>query len=733
MGKWTRRAFITTGVVAGGALAIGVALRPGHRAPRVAGDVTQAGETLVTTWVKIDANNRVTLIAPHSEMGQGAHTALTQMLADEIDARWDDVAFMEAPAIDEYANWALARGFLLGDARIPDVLVPTIDGAFMQVTRAMKLQVTGGSTSVRATGVHGVRVAGAAAREMLVNAASEAWGVPAERLRARDTHVLDEASGRRAPFADFAEAAARHAPSRTPRLKAPSEFRIMGTSRPRLDVPAKVDGSARFAIDAEVPGMKYAAVVAAPVFGATVEAVDSRNAQAMAGVRRVVSLEDAVAVVADSWWQANEALKRIKVTWCDTEHDAVDSEALFARFEASVADGDDSRADADTGDVDGAFARAAATIEATYRVPYLAHACMEPMNATARVDGGACEVWVGTQNPLGFRHAVAEALDMNVDNVTLHQHYLGGGFGRRAIPDVAIQAARIARDAGVAVKLIWSREEDIRHDHYRPAVVSRFRVALDGRGSITAWENIYHDKHEPAEAPLLPYAIGAQRIRHKKSPTHVPFGPWRSVDHSQHGFFTEAFLDEAAAAAGRDPYALRMDLLEEKPRHREVLRLAAERAGWGSPRPRGHGRGISLQESFGSLVAQVIDVHIENGQLRVDRVVVAVDPGFAVSPDGLVAQMESGVVFGLTAALYGDITIADGAVVQSNFHDYRMLRIDETPTIETYIINSGEAMGGAGEPGTPGVAPALAGAVFDATGIRIRELPLAKYDFSDWG
>lgn len=736
MNKWKRRSFITAGLVAGGALAVGVGIRPGHRAPRVADEVTGAGETLVSMWVKIGADNRVTLIAPHSEMGQGTHTALTQMLADELDAAWGDVRFMEAPPIDAYANWALGRGFLLGDADIPSALVPTVNGAFLQAARALKLQITGGSTSVRATGVYGVRVAGAAARELLLGAAAQAWNVPADRLTARDTHVIDVGSGRRAPFAEFAAMAAAHPPSATPRLKTPDQFRIMGTSRPRLDIPAKVDGRADFGIDARVPGMKYAAVRAAPVFGATLESVDTAEVEGQAGVHAVVRLENAVAVVADSYWRASEALGRLDPAWSATEHDALASDALFRRFEKDIAAaeaGGDAGVDVDDGDVAGAFSRAAAVVEATYRVPFLAHACMEPMNATASVTDGGCTVWVGTQNPLGFRYEVAEALDLDVDRVELRQHYLGGGFGRRSIADSAIQAALISRAAGVPVQLIWSREEDVRHDHYRPAVVSRLRAALASDGSVLAWDNTYHEKHEPAEAPLIPYRVPSRRIRHVDSPTHVPFGPWRSVDHSQHGFFTEAFFDEVAVAAGRDPYELRMGLLTGRPRHRDVLRTAAEAAGWGSPLPEGRGRGISLQESFGSLVAQVIEAHIENGTVRVDRVVLAVDPGFAVSPDGLRAQMESGVIFGLTAALYGEITLENGAVAQGNFHDYPMLRMDETPPIETHIINSMEAWGGAGEPGTPGVAPALVNAVFDATGVRVRELPLAKQDFSDWG
>ncbi|MEM1402566.1 MAG: molybdopterin cofactor-binding domain-containing protein [Pseudomonadota bacterium] len=736
MGKWTRRAFITTGVLAGGALAVGVAIRPGHRAPKVAGQVTEGGESLINMWVKIDPSNKVTLIAPHSEMGQGAPTALTQMLAEEIDAAWDDVAYMEAPATDDYANWALGKGFILGPADVPAALIPTVNGAFLQVAKGMKLQITGGSLSVRSTGVYGIRVAGAAAREVLLKAAAEAWGVPVGELSAADTHVIHEASGKRAPFAEFAQAAAQYSPPVNPSLKRSEDFKVIGTDRPRFDIPSKVDGTAQFGIDAQVDGMKYAAIMAAPVFGAQVASADETSATSMAGVHRVVNLGDAIAVVADGYWQANQALKAMDIRWTATENDGRSSDDLFSQFESDIvaaANSGESKADVEAGDIASGFSNAVATVEATYRVPYLAHACMEPMNATARVTADSCEIWIGTQNPLGFRYEVAEAMELDVEQVEIHQHYMGGGFGRRSNSDTAVQAARIARDAGVPVKLVWSREEDIRHDHYRPAVASRFRAGLDEQGNIVAWDNVYHEKHEPVEAPVIPYAVAAQKIHHTDSPTHVPFGPWRSVDHSQHGFFTEAFFDEVAVAAGKDPYALRMGMLSDKPRHQTVLRTAAEKAGWGEELPRGMGRGIALQESFGSIVAQVVDVSINAGKLKVERVVVAVDPGFAVSPNGLTAQMESGINYGLTAALYGDISIENGAVKQSNFHDYPMVRMNESPVIETHIINSGEAWGGAGEPGTPAIAPALVSAVFDATGIRVRELPLSKQDFSDWG
>jgi isoquinoline 1-oxidoreductase beta subunit len=352
------------------------------------------------------------------------------------------------------------------------------------------------------------------------------------------------------------------------------------------------------------------------------------------------------------------------------------------------------------------------------------------LNATAEFNNGKCEIWIGCQNPLGFRRAVAEALNMDADNVTLHNHFMGGGFGRKSRADWAIQVAHLAKAVGKPVQLIWSREEDVRQDFYRPAIQSRFRAALDNDGQLLGWENTYVNKQEPIEAPLIPYAVAAQDIGHVSSPTHVPFGAWRSVDHSQHGFFTESFIDEAAIAAGKDPFEFRAALLKDQPRHLAVLKRAAQEADWHKPLPEGRGRGISLQASFGSIVAEVVEVTVVDGKVSVDRIVAVIDAGTAISPDGIAAQLESGIVYGLTAALYGEITIEKGAVAQSNFHDYEALRMAQAPKIETHIINSGSEIGGAGEPGTPGVAPALANAVFDATGTRVRRMPLNRFDLN---
>ncbi len=732
IGKWSRRGFIAAGVVTGGALIVGVAIRPGHRAPKLAHLVTRDGEALVNAWVKIAPDNTVTVIVPHAEMGQGVHTTLPMMLADEMNADWSRVQMLEAPAHEDYANYPLGRGYILGNMDVPRVLVGTVNGAFLKITQSMNLQITGGSSSLRMTGVQGMRIAGAAAREMLLDAAAATWQVPRGELEAKESYIEHAKSQRRAPFADFATAAADMTPPSKPRLKTPDQFTIMGTRRARFDIPAKVDGSAQFGLDIDLPNMRYATVRACPVFGGTVASLDASAAKTSPGVHDVVDLGNAFAVIGNGYWTAKQALERVKVTWNTGAAGSVDQAAVYAQFAGALDSmGDDGgQKDVERGDAARSLRGATRIVEAEYRVPFLAHACMEPLNATAWVHDGLCEVWTGTQNPLGFRADVAKALGMPDAQVKIHNQYLGGGFGRRAQSDYAVQAARIAQRSDTPVKLIWAREEDMRQDNYRGAVTSRFKAALDADGVPFAWLNHYVNKHEPVEAPHIPYAIAHQSVRYIESPTHVRFGPWRSVDHSQHGFFTESFVDELAYAANQDPYRFRASLLADEPRYLKVLDTAAQHAGWGAKLPKGWGRGIALQRSFGTLVAQVVDVEVVAGRVRVDRVICAVDPGFAVSPDGLVAQMESGIVYGLTAALYGDISLANGAVMQSNFHDYKMLRIDETPRIETHIIASGEAIGGAGEPGTPAIAPALANAIFAATGTRIRELPVAKHDLN---
>lgn len=734
MGKWTRRAFITSGVLTSGALAVGILIRPGNRASKVKDFIADPDETVFNIWLKIAPDNTLTVIVPHAEMGQGVHTALAMMLADELDADWSKVKTLEAPAHKEYANYALARGFIMEDADFPAFLIGTVDGVFLTATKKMSLQLTGGSASIRFTGMHAMRVAGAATKSMLVKAAAKVWNVPSNELTTKDSYISHASSNRSAPYADFAAVAATLSVPAKPQLKSEEAFTLIGTSPPRMDLPAKVNGTAGFGIDVLLPNMKYATIKAAPVFSSQLQSVDTSTIADLPGVHKVIQLENAVAVIADGYWPAKKALDQLNIVFAESGHENLAQKDIFEQYSRDLdaaLEQDKMETDITSGDIEPALAAAARIIEAEYRLPYLAHATMEPMNCTAWIHDDQCEIWVGSQNPLGFATTAAELLDMEAEQVMIHNQFLGGGFGRRAEADVVKQAVLIAREVDYPVKLIWSREEDIRQDFYREANISRFKAGLDAEGKPIAWNNQFLFKHHPPEAPYIPYGIENQLLHYTNSKTHVPWGNWRSVDHSMHGFFTESFIDELAHAVEKDPYEYRRDLLAEAPRFRKVLEMAAEKAGWGQTLPANWGRGIALHKSFGTIVAEVVEVEVgDDGKVRPHRVVCVADPGLAVHPDGFRAQMEGGIIYGLTAALYGEITIENGAVAQSNFHDYQMLRIDEIPIIETYIINSGNFPGGAGEPSTPAIAPALANAIFNATGKRLRELPVKNHDLS---
>jgi isoquinoline 1-oxidoreductase beta subunit len=728
MGKWTRRGFIAAGLVGGGVLAVGVGIREGHRAPKLAAMMTDENETLVNVWVKLDRDNTITAIVPHSEMGQGVFTSMAQMLADEMDADWEKVRFEQAPAHEAYANYPLGREFILGDAKVPGFVQDSLNGGFLKIAQSMGLQITGGSTAVRFTGMGGMRIAGAAAREMIVKAAAKTWKVNASELRTENSYVHADSLGLSAPYSDFAIQAAKYAPPTQPKLKSVADYKLMGKSLPRFDIPAKTDGTAEFGIDVDLPGMKYAAVMGPPVLGAETTGVDDTYARDMPGVVKILDKGTFVAVVADGYWQAENAIRQLDIGWTETGAETLNQGDIFTRMRTAMDEASGKgKEDVAIGNVRKAETNAARIYEAEYSVPFLAHAAMEPLNATAWVRDGQIDLWSGLQNPLAVRNEIAETFDVKAKDVTVHNVLLGGGFGRRAMPDYPLMAVQIAQDFDHPVKMIWSREQDTQQDWYRPASVSRFKAALDENGMPLSWDNLFTEKHDPPEASHIPYKIDNQLIHYANAEHHVRFGPWRSVDHTQHGFFIESFVDELADQAGMDGYEYRRKLLAHSPRYTAVLDAAAKAANWGREVPEGRGLGIALVDSFGTVVAQVVEVDVTGPEPKVVHVWCAADPGYAMNPDGFVAQIESGIIYGLTAAFYGDITIENGAVVQSNFHDYPMLRIDQAPEISVEIINSGEKVGGGGEPGTPPIAPALANAVFAATGVRVRSQPIANF------
>jgi len=701
----TRRRFLQVGAAAAGGLLIGFHLPSGGR---IAQARAAEGEW-INAWLRIGSDDSVTILVSNSEMGQGVYTALPMLVAEELEVDWQQVRAEMAPADPTYNN--------------------AIFG----------MQATGGSTSVRATH-EPLRRVGAAARELLVRAAAEGWGVEAGECQARSGRVHHEASGRSETYGALAGAAAKLEPVGEPELKPSSEWRLLGKPVPRLDVPQKVDGSAVFGIDVQVEGMKIATVRQCPVFGGKLAEVDPAPALAVTGVDQVVELEDAVIVVADGYWSALQGAQALQPQWEPGEHAGLSSEAILKDFEAAL---ETAGAPAHSaGDVDTAMASAARTLEATYQVPFLAHATMEPMNATARVSADGADVWAPTQAQGPVQATVAALLGIDPTKVRVHTTFLGGGFGRRFELDFTSQAVRAAAATGAPVKLIWSREEDTQHDFYRPASVTRFRVGLDQDGMPVAWEcrivcpSIFSrvfpdwvqngiDATSVEAAVELPYAIPNQRIDYVMRHTGVPVGFWRSVGNSQNAFFVQSFVDELAHAAGADPLDYQLRLLEGHPRHQAALTAAAELAEWQSPVPEGRARGLAIQESFGSIVAEVAEVSVsEQGQVRVHRVACAVDCGGVVNPDTVVAQMESGIVYGLTAALYGEITVREGRVLEGNFDTYPMLTLAEMPEVQVRIIESGAALGGIGEPGTPPIAPAVTNALFALTGKRLRRLPI---------
>ncbi len=716
--SWTRRAFIGAGVAVGGGLLVGaggIAFAPTRL--RYLPEGEHEG-THLTTWIRITPDDEVQLLVPHCEMGQGALTGIAMMAADELDADWARVRILEAPADPAFANGHIMMGFLdEAGIGIPGWMDRAAQfGAYLAAQR-MNLQTTGGSTATRGTGWHGLRLAGAAARQMLVAAGSDHLGVPERELVTRASRVVHEPSGRSATFGELAELAATRPVPRTPRPKTRSEYRIVGRSHPRSDLPAKVRGEAIYGIDVVVPGLLYATLRAAPVPGGRLASSDRAAALAVPGVVEVVELSDAVAVVAEGYWHASRGLEAARPEFTAEGRGMVDSPEIDRRIAAALDEAaPDLPADGDP------------LVAAEYRVPYLAHATMEPMAATARLESGRLEVWAGTQDPLNARQVAADAAGLDADQVTFHNTQLGGGFGRR-LPgnfDYVRQAVRVAQAVSPRpVKLIWSREEDIRHDYYRPVVQARMWAQVDDSGRPTRWIGRFNGGRFDTRSARPPYSVRRVDLEAVPVAAHLREGAWRSVASSQHGFFLESFIDELAHRAGEDPLRYRLDLLAGHPRHRAVLEAVAAMSGWDTTPATGRARGVAIVESFGSIVAEVAEVSIgSDGRVRVHAVDAAVDCGLVVNPDQALAQIEGGIVFGLSAALHQEITVRNGAVEQRNFTDFPALRLSEAPDIRVRFLDSDAPMGGLGEPGVPPIAPAVANAVFALTGERVRALPI---------
>ena len=713
---------ISIGAAAGGGLLLGINLPAGAKgqpsAARavLAGDADMAplaGHFEPNAFIQIDAAGQVTLVMPKVEMGQGIYTAIPMLIAEELEVPLDSVLLAHAPPNEK----------LFGD--------PLLGG-----------QLTGGSTSIRYAW-EPMRKAGATARLLLTSAAAQQWKVDPAACHAERGEIVHAASGRRLGYGKLVAAAARLPMPDKVVLKDPKDFKLIGTRAHRLDSPGKIDGSAVFGLDVRLPGMLYAAIVNSPVFGGTVASVDGTAALTIPGVRQVVKFDNGVAVVGDHTWAAKRGAAALAITWHEGRGATYSTDQVHADL-ASAAQRAGAVARKD-GDVAQGFKDAKQRIDAVYRQPLLAHATMEPVNCTVSVRADGCDIWVGTQVPTRAVDAAVKVTGLPADKVVVHNHLLGGGFGRRLEADFITQALKVGQQVAAPVKVTWTREQDIQHDMYRPAYHDAISAGLNADGKPVAWQHRIVgssimarfappafkngiDGDAVAVASELPYDLPNQLIDYvRQEPQDVPTAFWRGVGPTRGTFVVESFIDELALASKTDPVAYRLALLGKSPRARHVLEVAAKAGNWGRAMPAGQGRGVCVMNAFGSFFGMVVEVRVDaDGAVAVQRVVCAVDCGMVVNPDTIEAQVQGGVIFGITAALYSEITIRDGRVVQSNFNDYRMLRIDQSPPIEVHIVASAEAPGGIGEPGTAALAPALTNAIFAATGKRLRTLPVGR-------
>jgi isoquinoline 1-oxidoreductase beta subunit len=705
----SRRNLLTGGLAGGFLLAFHLPVRAVNE-PASPPDVTD-GKFAPNAFIRIDNTGKTTLVMPQVEMGQGVYTSIAMIIAEELDADFSLVTLQHAPPNDKlYGN-------------------PTFG-----------LQVTGNSNSIRAFWKP-LRNAGASARAMLVQAAARQWQVEPKSCTASNGQVTHAASGRKLGYGELADAAGKETPPKDVPLKDPKNFALIGKPLKRLDTPDKVNGKAIYGIDAMLPGMKFATLAQSPVFGGKIKQVDDSAAKKIPGVRQVVVLDDLVAVVGDHMWAAKQGLEALAVTWDEGQYAKLSSKDIWDNLRAA------SEKDGAVAKSVGDIAKGLATgdkLEASYEMPFLAHATMEPLNCTVHLKSDSCEIWTGTQIMSRVQSEAAKAAALPVDKVIVNQHLLGGGFGRRLEPDMVVAAVRIAQKVDGPLKVVWTREEDIQHDVYRPVyrdVISatlsdgrifgwKYRVA--GSAVLARWLPPAFQKGVDIDgvdsAIDMPYDIPHFHVEFVQAePPAVPTGFWRGVGPNNNVFAIECFMDELARKAGKDPIAFRRAMLGKTPRAQGVLDLVAEKSNWGQPLPPRVGRGVSLQPTFDTSIATVVEAEVdEQGDVHLRRVTLAVDTGIAVNPDTIAAQLEGGLIFGLTAALYGEVTIEKGRVQQSNFHDYRMLRIDQAPKIAIHIVKSGEAPGGIGEAGVVGTAPALRNAIYAATGVALRRMPVDR-------
>jgi isoquinoline 1-oxidoreductase beta subunit len=698
----TRRNFLKTSAIAGGGLLLGVYLPKAINEAQAAGTVYSPN-----AWVHIADNNSITLISARSEMGQGVFTSMPMLIAEELNVDIRQIKVEMAPPGADYKNALLGA------------------------------QITGGSTSVR-DGWEKLRIGGAQVRTMVITAAANKWGVTPAQCRAENGTVFGP-GGKKATYGELAEAASKLPVPKDVVLKDPKNFKIVGKPTKRLDTPSKVNGTAEFGIDVKLPGMVYASLEQCPVIGGKVKSFDASKAKAMSGVIDVVQIDDGVAVVANSYWRARKARETLTVQW-DEGPVAKLSNASMMNSIRNAAKTEKTLNIKTTGDAANALKAAAKVFRAEYEAPLLAHATMEPMNFTADFKNGKCHLIGPTQFQEGAQGTVAAALGIKPEDVSLRTTFLGGGFGRRLENDFIVQAAQISKAVGKPVKLVWTREDDTTHDYYRPMALHRLQAGVDANGKPVAMTfeltsqsitqrafGLPKDTLDPfmTEAAVVPYDIANMTQDLVIHDAGLRVGYWRSVSHAFNAYANECFVDELAAAAGKDPYQFRMAMLGKQPRFANVLKLAAEKAGWGKPLPKGRTRGIALMEGYDTYMAQVAEISVDsNNQIRVHRVVAAVDAGHMVNPDTVEAQIQGGIVYGLSAVLYGQVTLENGRVQQTNFHDYPVLRLNETPAIDVILVESTEKPGGIGEPATALIGPAVANAFFTATGKRVRTLPL---------